>query len=156
MQRILLLVVVVTLWISPIGAQENKAAGPKPARVEVTSRVTEVEAGQQLKFSAIGYDEAGNKLDATPSAWYATPFDLAYADEQGAVTFVQPGEVRIGALINGRSGFVSISVKPQAVARIEIKAPSTPIPVGTGVLVSMGSRLSPMRSVLPVSVNEIR
>ena len=84
MQRILLLVVVVTLWISPIGAQENKAAGPKPARVEVTSRVTEVEAGQQLKFSAIGYDEAGNKLDATPSAWYATPFDLAYADEQGA------------------------------------------------------------------------
>ena len=59
MRRILLLVVVVTLWISPIGAQENKAAGPKPARVEVTSRVTEVEAGQQLKFSAIGYDEAG-------------------------------------------------------------------------------------------------
>ena len=142
MQRILLLVVVVTLWISPIGAQENKAAGPKPARVEVTSRVTEVEAGQQLKFSAIGYDEAGNKLDATPSAWYATPFDLAYADEQGAVTFVQPGEVRIGALINGRSGFVSISVKPQAVARIEIKAPSTPIPVGTGVPLSVVTRMA--------------
>ncbi|PYS04792.1 MAG: hypothetical protein DMG12_09245, partial [Acidobacteria bacterium] len=101
-----------------------------------------MEAGQQLKFSAIGYDEAGNKLDATPSAWYATPFDLAYADEQGAVTFVQPGEVRIGALINGRSGFVSISVKPQAVARIEIKAPSTPIPVGTGVPLSVVTRMA--------------
>ena len=48
--------------------QENKPAGPKPARVEVTPRVAEVEVGQQLTFAAAGYDDAGTKMDAKPSA----------------------------------------------------------------------------------------
>jgi hypothetical protein len=90
------------LWVSPVRAQEDKPTGPKPARVEVTPHVTEAEAGQQITFSAAGYDEAGNKLDAKPSAWFAAPFDLAFADDQGLVTFVLPGEVSVGAIINGK------------------------------------------------------
>jgi hypothetical protein len=117
-------------------AQDEKPAGPKPARVEITPRTTETVAGEQLKFSAAGYDEAGKTVDAKPSAWFASPFDLAYADENGNVTFTGPGEVKVGAIINGRSGSITITVKPQAVARITIKKPTAAIPVGTGLTFS--------------------
>src|SRR5919198_4751381 len=130
MSRIYLLVVMTIFSVSPGRAQDDKPAGPKPARVEIAPRVTEAQVGQQLTFSASGYDEAGNKMDAKPTAWFASPFDGAYAEENGAVTFVQPGEVRVGALINGKSGTLTITVKPSAVARIEIKAPEAAIPAG--------------------------
>src|SRR5437764_12659908 len=131
MRRFYLLIVLGICWFSPLRAQDEKPAGPKPARVEITPRVTEAQAGQQLTFAATGYDEAGNRMDAKPSAWFASPFDVAAADEQGVVTFVQPGEVRIGALINGKSGTLTLNVRPRAVARIDIAAPAQPIPAGT-------------------------
>ncbi len=122
--------------------QDEKPVGPKPARVEVTPRVAEAQVGQQMTFSAAGFDEAGTKMDGKPSAWFATPFDLAYADDSGNVTFVQPGEVRVGALINGKQGFIMLIVKPQAVARIELKAPVSSIPAGTGIPLSVVTRMT--------------
>jgi hypothetical protein len=142
MRRILLLIIVLVTCLSRIDGQENKPSGPKPARVEVTPRVAEAQVGQQLTFSAAGYDEAGTKMDAKPSAWFATPFDLAYSDEQGNVTFVQPGEVRVGALINGKRGFLTVTIKPQAVARIEITAPTSAILAGTGIPLAIVTRMA--------------
>jgi hypothetical protein len=113
--------------------QESKATGPKPDRVEVTPRVVEVVAGQQLVFSATGYDDAGNKMDAQPSAWFAAPFDLAYADEKGTVTFTGAGDVRVGAIVNGKTGFIVVTVRPQAVARVTIAKPRAALAVGTGL-----------------------
>jgi plastocyanin len=140
MRRIVVGLVTI-LWISQVRAQDNKPTGPKPDRVTITPRVTEVQVGQQMTFSAVGYDEAGNPIDAKPSAWFAAPFDLAYADEQGAVMFVQPGEARVGALINGKQGFLLITVKPPAVGRIDIQAPAAPVPVGTGFPLSAVTRM---------------
>jgi hypothetical protein len=142
MRRFPFFVVVMALFFSSMNAQDNKPTGPKPDRVQITPRVTEVEAGQQVAFSAVGYDEAGNQMDAKPSAWFATPFDIAYADEQGVVSFVQAGEVRVGALINGKQGFLRVTVKPQAAARIDIQVPATPIPVGTGIPLAAVTRMS--------------
>jgi hypothetical protein len=141
MRRFYLLVILAISWLSPIRAQDEKPAGPKPARVEITPRVTDAQVGQQLTFSATGYDEAGNKMDAKPSAWFAAPFDVAYSDDEGVVTFVQSGEARVGALINGKSGTLIVRVKPQTVARIEIDAPSTPIPAGTGIALNAVTRM---------------
>jgi hypothetical protein len=126
----------------PVTGQEAKPAGPKPARVAVTPRVVEAEVGQQLQFSAAGYDEAENKLDAKPSAWFATPFDLAYADENGNVTFTGPGEVKVGAIVNGKSGLIVVKVKPQAVAGIEIAGPGVSIPVGLSLALNAVTRTS--------------
>jgi len=117
-------------------SQEKPPTGPKPDRVLITPRVAEAEAGQQMTFTAIGYDEANAKLDAKATAWFVTPFDLGYADDNGNITFVAPGEVRVGALVNGKSGFLTVVVKPQPVAKIQIKAPSSPIPSGTGVVLN--------------------
>ena len=122
--------------------QETTQAGPKPARVVVTARVLEVEVGQQLQFSAVGYDEKENKLEGKPSAWFASPFDLAYSDESGNVTFTAAGDVKVGAIINGKSGSVNVKVKPQAVARIELSGPGTPIPVGLGLTLSAVTKMS--------------
>ena len=142
MRCVLCLMFAATLSISPLPGQENKPAGPKPARVEITPRVTETEAGRQLSFSAAGYDEAGNRLDAKPSAWFAAPFDLAYSDENGNVTFTGAGEVRVGAIVNGKAGALTVTVKPQAVERISITAPSAPIPVGTGITLSAAAQMA--------------
>ena len=92
MRRIYLLVILGMICTVPVTAQEEKPSGPKPARVEITPRVTEAQVGQQLAFSATGYDEAGNTMDVKPSAWFAAPFDAGYSDDQGHVTFVQPGK----------------------------------------------------------------
>ena len=142
MRRICFLIALTMFGISPGRAQNEKPQGPKPARVEITPHVNEAQAGEQLTFAATGYDEAGNKMDAKPSAWFASPFDVAAADEQGVVTFVQPGEVRIGALINGKSGTLTLNVRPRAVARIDIAAPAQPIPAGTGIPLTAVTRMA--------------
>src|SRR5262245_41817304 len=93
------------LSLSPLATiQETAQSGPKPARVVVTATALEVEVGQQLQFSALGYDDKDSKIEGKPSAWFASPFDLAYSDENGNVTFTAPGEVKVGAIINGKSG----------------------------------------------------
>ena len=128
---------VAAVLVSPVDGQEKpqegKPTGPKPSRVEITPRTVETVAGQQLTFSAAGYDEAGNKMDAQPSAWFAAPFDLAFADDKGTVTFTGSGDVRVGAIINGKSGFIVVTVRPQAVARVTITKPRAALAVGTGL-----------------------
>jgi hypothetical protein len=141
MRWIVSLAVPITLFVSSAFAQD-KPGGAKPERVQITPRVTEAQVGQQLTFSAVGYDAAGNPIDGKPSAWFATPFDLAYADEQGVVTFTQPGEVRVGALINGKTGILSLTIKPPAVGRIDLQAPASPVAVGTGILLTAVTRMS--------------
>ena len=133
----LAVLLVAAVLVSPIHGQEKpqeaKPTGPKPSRVEITPRTVETVAGQQLTFTAAGYDEAGNKMDAQPSAWFAAPFDLAFVDDKGTVTFTGSGDVRVGAIINGKSGFIVVTVRPQAVARVTIAKPRAALAVGTGL-----------------------
>ncbi|HET9567504.1 MAG TPA: Ig-like domain-containing protein [Vicinamibacterales bacterium] len=133
----LAVLLVAAVLVSPIHGQEKpqeaKPTGPKPSRVEITPRTVETVAGQQLTFSAAGYDEAGDKMDAQPSAWFAAPFDLAFTDDKGTVTFTGSGDVRVGAIINGKSGFIVVTVRPQAVARVTITKPRAALAVGTGL-----------------------
>jgi plastocyanin len=133
----LAVLLVAAVLVSPIHGQEKpqegKPTGPKPNRVEITPRTVETVAGQQLTFSAAGYDEAGNKMDAQPSAWFAAPVDIAFADDKGLVTFTGSGDVRVGAIINGKSGFIVVTVRPQAVARVTITKPHAALAIGTGL-----------------------
>ena len=134
--RLAVLLVIAAL-VGPVHGQEKpqeaKPSGPKPSRVEITPRTVETVAGQQLSFSAAGYDDAGNKMDAQPSAWFAAPFDLGFADDTGTVTFTGSGDVRVGAIINGKTGFITVTVRPQAVARVTITKPRAALALGTGL-----------------------
>jgi hypothetical protein len=122
--------------------QDDKPTGPKPTRVEITPRTVETVAGQQLTFSATAYDDAGNTMDAKPSAWFAAPFDLAYADDKGMVTFTGAGDVRVGAIVNGKTGFIVVTVRPQAVARVTIAKPRAALAVGTGLTVQAHAEMA--------------
>ena len=102
----------------------------KPARVEITPARLEAEVGQRVTFAAAGYADDGRKLDAHPTAWFATPFDIAAADEQGRVTFFLPGEAKVGAVIGGKPGFAIVTIKPQRIARIDLAPPAGPVAVG--------------------------
>ena len=107
--------------------------GPRPDRVIVSPQGVEVEVGQTLTFKAEAFDAANNRMDVEPSSWFAAPFDVGAAEPNGAVTVFAPGELRVGAIINGKSGFTTIKIKPQKAARIEIAPLTVPLAVGDGV-----------------------
>jgi hypothetical protein len=118
--------------IASLSAQQP-AASVKAAKVEVTPGRAEAEVGQTLKFTATAFDDAGAKLTLTPSVWFAAPFDSAAADETGTVIFYYPGEIRVGALIDGKPGFAVVKVKPAAPATLAIAAPTAPVVTGGGI-----------------------
>jgi hypothetical protein len=99
-------------------------AAPSPVKtVEVTPNVAEAEVGQQLKLSVIARDESGKTIDVTPATWFAAPFDVVSADTSGNISFYNPGEAQVGAVVAGKVGSVRIRVKPAAVTAIDL--PST-------------------------------
>lgn len=100
------------------GTQQPKSSAVKT--VEISPPAAEAEVGKQLKFTAVAKDEAGNTLNEKPSAWFAAPFDLAKADDAGTVSFFQPGEVLIGAIVGGEAGFTKVMVKAAPVSRVDI------------------------------------
>src|SRR5262249_39089818 len=102
----------------------------------------DVEAGQSVTFGAAGYADDGHKLDAQPTAWFATPFDIAAADDKGRVTFFLAGEAKVGAVIGGKPGFAVVTVKPQRVARIDLTPPPGPIAVGDVITLPAVARTS--------------
>jgi hypothetical protein len=106
------------------------AQQPAVRTVVVTPAMVEAEVGKPIKFTAVGKDEAGNTLSDKPTAWFAAPFDLAHAGEDGTVAFFQPGEVMVGAIVGGKAGFAKVMVKAPAVSRIDIEALKYPVIAG--------------------------
>ena len=131
----LILIFVVAMLVAGGQTALAQQAQPSPAAsavqtVELTPASAEGEVGKQLKFTAIAKDASGNPLNVKPTAWFAAPFDLAVADENGTVSFFQPGEVMVGALVGGKAGFTKVMVRATPVARIDIEQMSRPIVVG--------------------------
>jgi hypothetical protein len=124
--------IVITLALPAAVAAQAPTPGGKASKVDVTPARATAEVGQTLKFAAAASDAEGKPLEAKPSAWFAAPFDSAAADETGTVTFYQPGEIRVGALIDGKPGFAVVTVKPVAPARVSIAELSGPIAAGGG------------------------
>ena len=102
----------------------------------------QVEVGQKLQFSTTAVDEKGQRVTEKASTWFAAPFDLAKADESGNITFFQPGEVLIGAMVGGKPVFTKVVVKPAAVKTVEIDKPSTPLIVGGTLKLKATTRIA--------------
>src|SRR5437588_10215595 len=103
----------------------------KVATVEISPPASDAVAGQKMKFTATAKDESGKTLDAKPSFWVALPVDSASADETGTVTFLEPGEIKVVAVVGGKPGFVTINVKPASVSQIDVE-PATAQQVSVG------------------------
>jgi hypothetical protein len=62
------------------------------------------------------------------------------AEPNGNVTFFAAGELVVGAIVNGKSGTMTIRVKPEPLARIDVTAPPLPLVVGDGVALRATAR----------------
>ncbi|MFN2433688.1 MAG: Ig-like domain-containing protein [Gemmatimonadota bacterium] len=131
-------------------AQETPGGDGGGAVVEVTPARAEARVGETLQFRAAVQESAGRESRSGTVAWFASPFDLAAADQDGNVTFHQPGNVQVTALIDGRVGQAVVEVHPAAISSLEIQGPAAPLVVGGSVpleVVGRGPRDIPRRNV---------
>ncbi|HUE84430.1 MAG TPA: Ig-like domain-containing protein [Pyrinomonadaceae bacterium] len=124
-----------------IATHAQTAGRPAPKVVELMPSQNEVDVGQKIQFSAIARDSSGKSEDEKATAWFAAPFDLATAAEDGTVTFYQPGVVTVGAIVGGRPIFRRIKVNQPAVKTIEIDDLNAPLPVGGTVRLQATARV---------------
>src|SRR6202171_4278532 len=136
----LYLILVITFVSVTAGAQ---TPGKSPVKtIEVRAEKTDFEVGEQAKFSAVAKDEGGKPLDQKPTAWFASPFDLAAVDPNGVVTFYQPGQVTVFALFGDKPGFTKVIVKPSPVKTVLIDPVATPIVVGGTLKLNASARVA--------------
>ncbi len=135
--RKLLIVLCLPTVIAALSFVVARAQSPGGAALQTTVKTVEItpanpdlSVGQKLKFTAVAKDAAGNSLNDKPSVWFAVPFDLAKAGDDGTVSFFEPGEVMLGAIVGGKPGFIKVTVKPAPVARIDIEPLKTALVVG--------------------------
>ena len=112
--------------------QEPPSTSVAPASVEISPKAIDAHVGEKIKFSASAKDAAGNPIDEKPQTWFAAPFDLASADDDGTVTLHAPGKVMVGAVIAGKAGYATINVSDSKITSVEIEAPAYPSVVAGG------------------------
>jgi len=140
----LLTVVAATLLFSlNISAQQATAAATKSVvkNVQITPSTREAEVGQQVKLTVVATDAAGNVINDKPSTYFAGPFDIAAADEDGNVKLFGAGEVTVGAIVGGKPGFTTFMVKPPSIKTVEITSITSPLVVGGSVQLDAVTRI---------------
>jgi hypothetical protein len=126
-----------SLSILPVLAQDDASKNKKAeevskvATVEVTPEHSTASVGSELQFKAVAKDSAGQALSDPVKFWFAAPFDAASADDKGEVSFVQPGEITVGALIGKKIGYAHVTVGKPHIASISVAPPSAPLAVGS-------------------------
>jgi hypothetical protein len=122
--------------VIPLAAQDALKDEKKPEEVskvvtvEVTPAQTTAPVGSKLQFKAVGKDAAGQVLPDAVKLWFAAPFDAASAGDSGEISFVQPGEITVGALIGKKIGYAHVTVGKPHVASISIDAPLAALATG--------------------------
>jgi hypothetical protein len=140
-----------TLFLISLGLLAPFALAQQPApsadaqkisTLEVSPATVEAVVGQKKSFTVIVKDESGKQIDVKPSVWMALPFDAAFADESGTVTFIQPGEIKVIAIVGGKPAISKVTVKPAPLARIEIEPVTKPLMVGGTIKLNATPRVS--------------
>ncbi len=125
------------LCVLPAKAQNPPAADKAPEEVSkvVTVEVSPAQAstpvGGKLQFKAVAKDAAGQPLPDVAKFWFAAPFDAASADDKGEVSFVEPGEITVGAVIGKKIGYAHVTVAKPHIAAITVTPVSAPLAVGS-------------------------
>jgi uncharacterized protein YjdB len=130
----------------PVEAQDSSQSDQKPKEeskvvtVEVTPAQATATIGSKLQFKAVAKDASGQVLPDKVKFWFAAPFDSAAADENGEVSFVQPGEIMVGALIGKKTGYAHITISKPHIARIDVSSLTAPLAVGASHLLTATPR----------------
>jgi uncharacterized protein YjdB len=112
-------------------AEQKPDETSKVASVEVTPAQASSPVGGKLAFKAVAKDAAGQALPDAVKYWFAAPFDAASADQKGEVSFVEPGEITIGAVIGKKIGYAHVVVAKPHIAAITVQKVAVPLAVGS-------------------------
>ena len=112
-------------------AEKKPEEASKVATVEVTPAQATSPVGGKLEFKAVAKDASGQPLPDAVKYWFAAPFDAASADQKGEVSFVEPGEITIGAVIGKKIGYAHVSVAKPHIANITVSPVAAPLAVGS-------------------------
>jgi uncharacterized protein YjdB len=153
--RSLLTLVATTLLLSiNVFAQETSPPAASMVKtVQVTPSAKEAEVGQTVKLTVVATDAAGNVIKEQPSTYFAGPFDIAAADDNGNVKLFGTGQVTVGAIVGGRPGIATFMVKAPSVKTIEIAPLRMPLAIGDSVQLSAVTRIftGDPRSGVPIT-----
>ena len=133
----LILVATAAIYASPVAAQNTPATdkAPEEASNVVTVEITPAEAstpvGGKLQFKAVAKDAAGQPLPDAAKLWFAAPFDAASADDKGEVSFVEPGEITVGAVVGKKIGYAHVTVAKPHIAAVTVTPLTAPLAVGS-------------------------
>ena len=141
--KLLFVIITVALfWTNGFAQGPNSATATSTIKtVQVTASTKEAEVGQQVKITVVAMDAAGNVVKETPSAYFAGPFDIAAADDNGNVKLFGTGEVTVGAIVGGTPGFVTFKVKAPSIKTIDIAALTTPLVAGSNAQLDAVTRI---------------
>lgn len=100
------------------------------ASVQVSPAADTVYIGSSTSLTATPEDADGNALSGREIFWHSEHPDIAVVTNEGAVTGVVPGEVRIAASVEGVAGYSNVTVLPKPPASIELSSSTLPLTVG--------------------------
>lgn len=103
----------------------------KVASVEITPAQATSTVGGKLQFKAVAKDANGQVMPDPVKNWMVAPFDSGAAEENGEISFVQPGEITVSALIGKKLGYAHVLVAKPHIARIEVSTPPAPLAAGS-------------------------
>lgn len=142
MKNSLFAAIATTLLLSfNVMGQEAKNPSPTVKNVQVTPSATSAEVGQEVKLTVVATDASGNVVKEQPSTYFAGPFDIAAADDNGNVKLFGTGEVTVGAIVGGKPGFSTFMVKAPSIKTIEIQSLKKPIVVGGAMQLDAVTRI---------------
>ena len=134
----------VAMWavvaVFAVMSAQAASAQEKPNRVEVTPTGVQVQVGDKVQFTAVAKDASGATMAGNVAAWTADPFDLAGSDENGMVTFHQPGEVTVAAVVGAKTGYAHVTVMTPPPASVEVTPLTDALPVGASYILSATAR----------------
>ena len=125
-------------------------AGPRPTvteipvevvpakleKIEVSPQTLTMSAGEELTFTATGYDAFGNAIAITP-VWELTA-DLGTMTPQGSLKAQRTGATLVRATIGELSGQASVIIKPGKLTSLTLDPPG-PLALAAGETVSLAT-----------------
>jgi hypothetical protein len=129
-----------TVAQKPLEPEQKADDKSNIAVVEVTPGTATAAIGGKLQFKAVAKDKSGNTLPDPVKYWYAAPFDAAGAEQTGEISFFQPGEITVGALIGSKIGYAHVVVTKPHIVRIDVATPTAPLFAGGSHLLAATPR----------------